>query len=82
MSALETHLRARGMDDKLTGRVIGQLGALESARFDPTAQGAVQVTRAMDGVRALIAELARFRPKPAPAARRTRIDDTHEGERT
>ncbi|MET0342928.1 MAG: BatD family protein [Polyangiales bacterium] len=69
MTALEAHLHQRGMDTKLTGSVIGQLGALESARFDPDAQGTDQIARSREGVKALITELARFRPKPRTVER-------------
>jgi len=72
LSALETHLHLRGMDNKLTGSVIGQLGALERARFDPDAQGTDQLARSQQGVRALIHEIGRFRPKPLPPVRHER----------
>jgi hypothetical protein len=64
-SALEKHLLARGMDPKTAARVIAQLGALERARFDPLAQGALELNRAIEGVRALVRELGRFRAGPA-----------------
>lgn len=71
LSALEKHLVARGLDPKLVARAVAQLGALDQARFDPNAQGAVEISRAVDGVRAFVADLARAKSlKMGPAGAR------------
>ena len=57
------------MDPTTAARVVGQLGALERGRFDPLAQGALELNKALDGVRALIRELTRFHATPAPGPR-------------
>lgn len=69
--ALGVHLAARGLEPKLAERCLAQLGALERGRFDPAAQGALELSKAVAGVRAVTRELARarFLPKPHAASR-------------
>jgi hypothetical protein len=69
LRALEAQLRERALDPKLVERAIAQLSALERARFDPAAQGALELSRAVDGVRALTGELARARIAARPSSR-------------
>jgi hypothetical protein len=63
LRALEAHLLTHALDPKLIARIVGQLGAIERARFDPGAQGAVELNQALEGVRAVTRELARVRAK-------------------
>jgi hypothetical protein len=60
--ALEGQLASHRVDDRLSARVLAQLGALERARFDPNAQGAIELAHAVEGVRALVRDLARDKP--------------------
>jgi len=62
--ALALHLHARGLDERLIERAVAQLSALERARFDPDAQRALELSRAVEGVRALTRELGRARVQP------------------
>jgi hypothetical protein len=66
LRVLEAQLRTRGLAPKLVERAIGQLGALERARFDPGAQGALELSRALEGVRSLSGEIRRARLPSRP----------------
>jgi DNA-binding transcriptional ArsR family regulator len=63
LRALEQHLSKQALDPRLVERVIGQLGALERARFDPGSQGTVELTHALEGVRDVVRELVKVRAK-------------------
>jgi hypothetical protein len=65
LRALEQHLAKHALDPRLVERVIGQLGAIERARFDPGSQGTVELTHALEGVRGVVRELAKVRTKRA-----------------
>lgn len=65
LRALEQHLTKQALDPRLVERVIGQLGAIERARFDPGSQGTVELTHALEGVRGVVRELAKVRAKRA-----------------
>lgn len=66
-SALDNHLRRRGMPAQLAQRVVAELDALERARFSPLQQDAAELSRALAGVRATTGELARFSPRKEQA---------------
>jgi hypothetical protein len=63
--ALGHHLTRHALEPRLIERVIGQLGAIERARFDPGSVGTVELTQALDGVRGVVRELGKVRNKRA-----------------
>ncbi|MET0285379.1 MAG: BatD family protein [Polyangiales bacterium] len=63
--ALESLLAARGMEPQLSQRVMAQLGALETARFDPGGQSAVQLSQAESAVREATGQIARAKIREA-----------------
>ncbi|MDB4972692.1 MAG: hypothetical protein JWN48_1033 [Myxococcaceae bacterium] len=65
LRVLEAHLQSQAMDPKLSTRVVAQLSALERARFDPGAQGTLELNHALAGVRGLVSDLGRARNKRA-----------------
>jgi hypothetical protein len=65
LRALEQHLTQHALEPRLVQRIIGQLGALERARFDPGSLGTVELTQALDGVRGVVRELTKVRTRRA-----------------
>lgn len=63
LRALEAHLARHALEPKLATRVVAQLAALERGRFDPGSQGIIELGQAVEGVRAVVRDLERFRAK-------------------
>lgn len=63
--ALEALLAARGFPPELRQRVMGQLSAIEAARFDPAGQSALQLSQAATAVRDATKQIARAKVKEA-----------------
>ncbi len=63
--ALRQHLLTRGMPAPLSDRVVGQLEAGETSRFNPLAAGGAELDVALEKSRGVIRELEKFAPTEA-----------------